>query len=268
MSQRVRHIRNAVWACIPDSLYMFVHLVLGGQSLFELDTDIDLDDSAEQSKNTKVQNVTVSLAQDLLYNATDGRIGLPNTLAWQVHCTRQLHRSKELVQLFHNAGHASYENILQVDNSLTESTLKSMNTANGAVVPPNLVPRRFALLVTMSISMTAGGLWTKQLSCHTSCGLAVWSIIEHGATQSKNFKRKYHMSSCYYRRIHSCPAEIREGLVDPKSTARTQKERFVASELDKPEVLTANACDSMITRGFNKWSLIIKTGLPSSTQKN
>ena len=78
---------------------MFVHLVLGGQSLFELDTDIDLDDSAEQSKNTKVQNVTVSLAQDLLYNATGGKNWIPKQigLASTLHQTT---RSKELVQLY------------------------------------------------------------------------------------------------------------------------------------------------------------------------
>ena len=45
----------------------------------------------------------------------------------------------------HNAGHTiSYENVLQVDNALAESTLKLMNTVNG-----------FTLLVTMLTSMTA-----------------------------------------------------------------------------------------------------------------
>ena len=92
-------------------MYLFVRLVLGGQSLFELNTDIDRDDSAEQSKNTKVQNVTVSLAQDLVYNATGGKnwtpkhIGLASTL-------HQTTGSKELVQVFYNAGNTiSYENV-------------------------------------------------------------------------------------------------------------------------------------------------------------
>ena len=39
------------------------------------------------------------------------------------------------------------------------------------------------------------------------------------------------------------PAEITGGMIKPKSTSSTQKDWFVASELDKPEVLKANACD-------------------------
>ena len=39
------------------------------------------------------------------------------------------------------------------------------------------------------------------------------------------------------------PAEITGGMVEPKSTSSTQIDWFVASELDKPEVLKANACD-------------------------
>ena len=45
---------DAVVACIPDIL------VLGGQSVFDFDTDVD--DSIEQYKNTKVQNIILSLA--------------------------------------------------------------------------------------------------------------------------------------------------------------------------------------------------------------
>ena len=39
------------------------------------------------------------------------------------------------------------------------------------------------------------------------------------------------------------PAETTGGMVEPKSTSSTQKDWFVASELDKPEVLKANTCD-------------------------
>ena len=114
---------DAVMACIPDSLFMFIQLVLGGQSLFYFDTD--LYDSVEQFNKAKAQNITFSLAQDLVYNVTGGKNWTPkhNGLASTWHQTT---RSKELV-----------------DNALAESTLKSMNTVNGAVVPPNLVSNRF-----------------------------------------------------------------------------------------------------------------------------
>lgn len=31
---------DAVMACIPDSLYMFIRLVVGGQDLFDCDTEL------------------------------------------------------------------------------------------------------------------------------------------------------------------------------------------------------------------------------------
>ena len=43
---------DAVMACIPDSLYMFINLFLVG-SLFDFDTD--LDDSVEQCNKAKVK---------------------------------------------------------------------------------------------------------------------------------------------------------------------------------------------------------------------
>ena len=60
----------------------------------------------------RAQTITFSIAQDLVYNATSGKhwtpkhIGLASTL-------HQTTRSKELVQLFHNAEHIiSYEDDL------------------------------------------------------------------------------------------------------------------------------------------------------------
>ena len=50
----------------------------------------------------------------------------------------------DLVELFNRAGHClSYEQVLQVDTSLAESTLKSMDQATGAIIPPNLVANKF-----------------------------------------------------------------------------------------------------------------------------
>ena len=100
---------DAVMSCIPDSLHMFIRLVIGGQSL--LDCDVDLNESGKQYNKTRAHTTTFSIAQDLVYNATSGKhwtpkhIGLASTL-------HQTTRSKELVQLFHNARHTiSYENV-------------------------------------------------------------------------------------------------------------------------------------------------------------
>ena len=132
---RVKH--DDVISCIPDSLYMFLQLVYGGQELLE-----GVDDT-ETSKTQHTQTKILSVAQYNIYGVSKGQkwtpkhIGLGSTL-------HQLTRSRQLVKLFHEAGHIlSYEEIVQMDTALAESTLKSMNKDHGAVIPPNLTPDRF-----------------------------------------------------------------------------------------------------------------------------
>ena len=48
------------------------------------------------------------------------------------------------------------------------------------------------------------------------------------------------------------PAKITGGMVEPKPTSSTQKDWFVALELDKPEVLKANACDLLVRNDSDK----------------
>ena len=53
-------------------------------------------------------------------------------------------RSKDLVTLFHQAGHCiSYDSLLKVDTTLSEDTLKSLDKTTGAVIPRNLVQGKF-----------------------------------------------------------------------------------------------------------------------------
>ncbi|MES9880098.1 MAG: hypothetical protein ABW185_04375 [Sedimenticola sp.] len=125
--------------CVPSSVYMFLRLLLGGQSLLEEDSDEHDNDEQETRKQSRV----VSIAQDLVYSVSGGKkltpkhIGLGSTL-------HQATRSKQMVELFHSAGHiASYRDILRIDTALAESTLKHMDHDTGTVVPPNLIPKRF-----------------------------------------------------------------------------------------------------------------------------
>lgn len=126
--------------CVPTSVYMFLRLLLGGQSLLDADPDEDIDEDKEElCKRSRV----LSIAQDLVFSVSGGKkltpkhIGLGATL-------HQATRSKQLVDLFHRAGHViSYRDILRIDTSLATSTLEKMDPTTGAVIPPNLVPRRF-----------------------------------------------------------------------------------------------------------------------------
>ncbi|XP_063763531.1 uncharacterized protein LOC134880508 [Eleginops maclovinus] len=122
-------------ACVPDSLYMLLRLIVGGQEAFE-------NDNSEKNEDLLRRKV-LSIAQDLIYCVSRGRkwtpkhIGLATTL-------HQATRSKQLVELFNKAGHClNYEQVMKVDNALAESTLKSMDPATGAIIPPNMVANRF-----------------------------------------------------------------------------------------------------------------------------
>ena len=82
-------------------------------------------------------------AQDIVYGVSGGtkwtpkQVGLGSTL-------HQVTRSKDLVKLFNKAGHIlSFNKILQVDTSLAESILKSLDPETGSVMPPNLLPGKF-----------------------------------------------------------------------------------------------------------------------------
>jgi len=124
-----------VISCIPESLYMLLRVIFGGQKALE-------DDSPENDEST-VHSRVLSVAQDLVYCVSGGKkltpkhIGLASTL-------HQATRSKDLVKLFNKAGHyLSYERVLQVDTSLAESTLESLDPATGVIIPPNIVANKF-----------------------------------------------------------------------------------------------------------------------------
>jgi len=108
----------------------------------------------------------LSVAQDLVYNFSCGKhwtpnIGLANTL-------HQATRSKELVELFHMAGHfISYNNLKQVDTALEERALLTMDVDTGAVVPPNFVPNRFVHFTCDNIDINDGSFDGKN-SFHTT----------------------------------------------------------------------------------------------------
>lgn len=85
---------------IPNSLYMFLNFSLGGQRLLE-------DDVEDDDKNTAKRHLRVlSIGQDLMYTASGDKFLTPKHigLASSLH---QATRSKELVNMFHQAGHVT-----------------------------------------------------------------------------------------------------------------------------------------------------------------
>ena len=114
---------------------MLLRLIVGGHAFIE--------DDSPGSNEEHVRSRVLSVAQDLVYCVSGGKKWTPKHVG--LACTlHQAMRSKDLVQLFNKAGHClSYKQVLQVDTSLAENTLKSLDQATGAIIPPNIVANKF-----------------------------------------------------------------------------------------------------------------------------
>ena len=146
--------------CVPDSLYMFLNVLLGGPTLLSCDSETEAECSAKR------KTLILSLAQDIVYAVSDCKkwtpkhIGLASTL-------HQLTRSKHLVELFHCVGHIlSYKQVLKIDTALAEHTLQSMNKENGAVVPANLSSNVFTHYTADNININDSTLDGKNTFMH------------------------------------------------------------------------------------------------------
>ena len=165
--------KEAAMSCIPESLYMFLTVMYGGQCVLWGDEEEGNQDENDDEITTGVtSDRIISVAQDLVYGTSNGKmwtpkhVGLGSTL-------HQSTRSKHLVQLFHNAGHTiSYKNVLQVDTALAEFTTQSLNSINGAIVPENLVSDRFVHFSTDNIDILDASLDGKNTFHATQ--LAAW----------------------------------------------------------------------------------------------
>ena len=132
---------------VPDSLYMFLNLLLGGQQLLDDEVICD-DDKHDSSRQTRI----LSIAQDLVYTASGDKLHTPKHVGMG-STLHQATRSKELVDMFHQAGHVmSYRDIIKLDTALAEKTLTTMD-ADGSVVPPNLVEGRFVHFSTDNVDI-------------------------------------------------------------------------------------------------------------------
>ena len=172
--ERYKELAEAI-TCIPDSLYMLLRLIFGGQEALE--------DGGSENNEDLVQRRVLSGAQDLVYCISGGRkwtpkhIGLASTL-------HQATRSKDLVELFNKAGHClSYGQMLQVDTSLAESTLKTMDQATRAIFPPNIVANKFIHYTADNIDILDESLDGKNTFHATQ--MATWTTSRCGTSDAR-----------------------------------------------------------------------------------
>jgi hypothetical protein len=88
--------------CVPDSLYMFLNLMLSGPQLLEVDVEEVQNDTINESLK---QYRILSSGQDIVYSVSREKQMTPKQLRLG-SALHQATRSKKLAQLFHNAGNA------------------------------------------------------------------------------------------------------------------------------------------------------------------
>lgn len=127
---------------LPDTLYMFLNILYGRQDVFEEEGDNDVQEEGDMDKEGS-NDILLSVTQNLIYVVSEGKLWTPKHVG--LGCSlHQSTRSKQLVQLFHKAGHIiSYKNILQLDNAMEEVTLRSVDHSTGGILLPNLVQYQF-----------------------------------------------------------------------------------------------------------------------------
>jgi len=143
-----------VISCVPEHLYVFLQLLFQGQSLL----DIDPEDIDEETLKSPMKNTVLSIAQDIVYGVSGGKKWTPKHigLGSMLH---QATRSRQLVDIFHKAGHIlSYDAIKQIDTTLAEATLTSMDSETGAVIPPNLDKDTFVHFTADNIDINDASL--------------------------------------------------------------------------------------------------------------
>ena len=164
--------KEAAISCIPDSVYMFLKVLFGGENIFSTNED---GGSYEDDETDIYEHRILSVGQDLVYIASRGKmwtpkhVGLASTLY-------QATRSKILIEMFRKAGHTvSYKNVLQIDTALAEATVKSVDLNTGAVIPDNLVSGSFVHFSTDNIDILDASLDGKDTFHATQ--VAAWQRV-------------------------------------------------------------------------------------------
>ncbi|CAH3188967.1 unnamed protein product [Porites lobata] len=252
--------REDALACVPESLYMFIRLMLGGQYLLENGSN-----DKKRNQENHVETRVLSIAQDFVYSVSGGRMWTPKHigLGSSLH---QATRSKKLVQMFHNAGHIiSYRDIRRVDTALAKHTLSTMNTENGAVTPVNLAEGRFIHFTADNIDINEGTL-DGQNTFHAS-QYAAWQrgpesvgILQNiTPTKSTTLKVPDEVNTIL-------PAHIREGTAEPQFKEDVKEEWFKQPIQNCPQAVQAEATDTAFF--FKRQNEELKSGWTSFNEKH
>ena len=174
-------------------------------------------------------------------------------------------RSKRPVELFHKAGHISYPKLLQVDTSLADSTLKTVDAETGAVIPPDFVPNRFLHFTCDNIDINDNSFYGKS-SFHVT-QIAGWQRGPEADIGLKDLRPSTNASLKIPEVMDKLPpAAVVTGRLESRAAEGTNKEWSNESNDDNPSAAQDIAND--MTFFLKRQDVGIKTGRTHFNQSN
>ena len=119
-------------SCYPESAYIFLTLLNGGQAVLK-----GIDENEPKVIMNK-RNV-LDTAQDMLYRISNGKNIPPKQYSLR-NTLHQATQDKQIVRLINQAGHVmTYEDTLASQTAIAEKSLENTNLTTKAVVPRNCI---------------------------------------------------------------------------------------------------------------------------------
>ena len=145
---------------VPQSLFLLLSMILG--------------ENEECDNHDRILNI----AQDIVYAQSKGRKLTPKHIGLGV-TLHHLTRSKQVIQLIHEAGHCiSYEGVQRVDTSIAKSELSRYMANGNMLVPSNLVENQFVQFAADNIDIIEDVLDGKGTFHATQC-----AAFQHGGNR-------------------------------------------------------------------------------------
>lgn len=120
---------------VPQSLYLLLRLLCSGC----MNDDDDDDDKNVIDEEQGFKSKLLSIAQDIVFLVSRGHKLTPKHIGIGM-AVHQATRSKDLVQLLHDAGHSiNYDTVLRFDTSIAQDALQRFVKNKNTIIPRNFL---------------------------------------------------------------------------------------------------------------------------------
>jgi len=129
---------------IPDSLYLFLSVLFGGEKV------LGYADEEEQTTNEGLHTRICSIAQDIIFTASKSKKLTPKHIGLGL-ALHQATRSENLVNLFHAAGHTiGIDTVRRIDTTIANDILRKYEQCGYIYIPSGIVPYQPGRIVLAS----------------------------------------------------------------------------------------------------------------------